>query len=53
MGKDKDDDKNRDNGNKGSGGKGSGGRHGREDNTVDADRRRQVPDRADPNKHDR
>lgn len=48
----KDEDKNRDQGG-GSGNKDSGGRHGREDNTADADRRRQIPDRADPNKHDR
>ncbi|MGH3924893.1 MAG: hypothetical protein ACRDTT_18870 [Pseudonocardiaceae bacterium] len=52
MGKDKDDDKNRDKGGDKGGDKGSG-RHGREDNTADADRRRQIPDRADPNKHDR
>ncbi|MGH3798472.1 MAG: hypothetical protein ACRDSP_26815 [Pseudonocardiaceae bacterium] len=45
--KDKDDDKSRDKGDD------RRGKHGREDNTADADRRRQIPDRADPNKHDR
>lgn len=58
MAKDRDDDKSggkggdkdRDRGDKG---RDSGGRHGREDNTADADRRRRIPDRADPNKHDR
>lgn len=48
MGKDKkDDDKSRDKGGN------SGGRHGQEDNTADADRRRPIPDPAEPNKHDR
>lgn len=53
MGKNKDDDKNRDNEdeNRHSGGKGGG--HRQEDNTHDAQRDRPVPDRADPNKHDR
>ena len=47
MGKDKDHDK--------SGGKdgGKGGGHRQEDNTHDAQRDRPIPDRADPNKHDR
>lgn len=46
MGKDQDDeedDKNND----------SGSKHGQEDNTDDVSRDRPVPDRADPNKHDR
>ncbi|MGH3928767.1 MAG: hypothetical protein ACRDTF_02170 [Pseudonocardiaceae bacterium] len=47
MGKDKDDDK--------SDGKDGekGGRHGKEDNTGDAQRNRPIPDRAEPDKHDR
>ncbi|MGH3912977.1 MAG: hypothetical protein ACRDTC_06155 [Pseudonocardiaceae bacterium] len=47
--KDKDDDKS---GNKGKGDD-SGGKHGKEDSTRDAHRNRPIPDRAEPNKHDR
>jgi hypothetical protein len=53
MGKDKDDDKNRDNEDKNRHSGGPGGGHRQEDNTHDAQRDRPIPDRADPNKHDR